>query len=102
MPFSLYGPLAVSNGQLPWEAQKAGSFALVHARVGVAPTGSAVTVRVNKNGSAMGSLTIAAGSLSGSFVPSTPAFVIGDVFTVDITAIGSTNPGASLVVQMVT
>ena len=100
MPFSINGVLAVGNGVLRWYPLADGTLAGVHCAVGVAPTGSGVTVRLKKNGASVGTGTIAAGAFTTTFVPSPAGYVVGDYFTVDVTAVGSTTPGTGLVVQL--
>jgi hypothetical protein len=88
IPYAFAGSLSVVNGGLRWYAPADGSITLVHASVGTAPSGSGTTVRVNRNGSSIGSVTISAGNYSASFVPGSPGFSAGDYFTVDVTAAG--------------
>lgn len=100
IPYSVSGVLTVANGGLRWYALTDGTISLVHASVGTAPTGSGVTVRVNRNTTSLGTVTIPAGAHTNTFVPASPAYTAGDYFTVDVTAIGSSTPGSDLVVQV--
>lgn len=70
-------------------------------RAGTAPTGSALTVEVNLNGVLVATVTIAAGATSGSLLGQAIAVAAGDVLTFDITAVGSTTPGADLALSIV-
>jgi hypothetical protein len=100
VPYSVSGELEVADGNLRWYSRAKGSVASVHASVGTAPAGSGVTVQVNRNGTSIGTATIAAGGHIASFTPGSPDFAAGDWFTVDITAVGSSTPGSDLVVQL--
>lgn len=93
------GALETLTGTATWEAAADGEISFILVNVGVAPTGSAVTGDVKKNGSSIFAYSIAAGADSDQDVPSATAFVAGDEFTVDITAIGSTTPGTDLSTQ---
>lgn len=104
LPFSANGTLTVRTGssRMPLD----GNYVLesVRAMVGTAPTGSAVTVDVNCNGSTIYGTqanrpSIAAGSNSATGgAASVTTFAAGDYLTVDIDAVGSTTPGSDLVV----
>jgi hypothetical protein len=73
-------------------------------RVSTAPTGSALTVDVNKNGTTIFTTqgnrpSISAGSKTNtSAAPNVNTLAAGDYLTVDVDAIGSTVPGSDLVV----
>lgn len=98
--FNASGTLSTFTGVAPWYPQSAGAVERVHVGLGVAPTGGSIAVKVNLNGSNFGTLTIASGTLTGSFVPAAPAFARDDRFTVDQTS-GSTTLGAkALVLQL--
>jgi hypothetical protein len=97
MPYSFDGAVGVADGLLPWSPRKPGTLVEVHCRFGSAP--SSTTIRVRKNESVtVGSVTISGGNKAGSFTPN-HSYVVGDYFTVDITAAGSP-PGSNLVVQL--
>lgn len=79
----------------------------VRATVGTAPTGSAVTVDVQRNGTSLWTLpasrpTIAAATTtSGSIAPTAGAtLAAGDRLTANITQVGSTTPGSDLTIQV--
>ena len=79
----------------------------VRASVGTPPTGAALEVDVKKNGASIFGIfkpRILDGANTGTqAVPSGNAtFADGDYLTVDVTAIGSTLPGANLVVTIAT
>lgn len=64
-------------------------------RVKTAPTGQALKVRINRNGVALVTATIAAGSTS-TGLPVNAACNAGDVLTIDVTQVGSGTAGSSL------
>jgi hypothetical protein len=81
------------------------SITKVRASVGTAPTGSSLDVDVRKNGTSIFGIfkpRILAGANTGVQVPPATTFADGDYLTVDVTAIGSTLPGANLVVTIAT
>jgi hypothetical protein len=100
--YSLAGTLLVSTGVLRWYPIYAGELLIVHAALGGAPAGSALTLAVKKNGAAVSTPSIAAGAHTATDdVSAAPVvFVAGDFFTVDVTAVGSSSPGTDLVVQL--
>lgn len=73
----------------------------VYARCGTAPTGSALTVAVKRNGTQITTVSIAAGATSGSTTGLAIALAAGDVISYGITAIGSSTAGADIAVQLV-
>lgn len=103
MPYSIDGPLGVADGTLRWYPRKQGTITEVHVAVDLAPAGSNLVVRVRKNKAVapvtIATVTIAAGSNVGSIGVS-HAYSLGEYFTVDVTAVGSSSPGANLVVQV--
>jgi len=68
----------------------------VRARVKQAPTGSAITAHYFKNGSSLGTLSISAGTKRDADNGLSIAFADEDVFSFDITSVGSTYPGKHL------
>lgn len=101
MAFSFNGPRNVANGTLPWRAPTPLRLDLVLVDLGTAPAGGNLTVRLMRNGASIGTLALAPGATSGSFVPTVAAITSGDVFKVDVTSVGvAPNPGADLVVQL--
>lgn len=93
------GAAVVANGLLPPGVRiaRAGIYP-TRVRVGTAPTGSALTVRLNVNGSANQSISVAAAATSQAGTDIT--FAAGDIVTFDITAIGSTTPGSDVMVDL--
>lgn len=68
--------------------------------VGTAPTGSALTVLVRRAGSTIATLTVAAGSTTGSATGLSVALTKGDLITFDVSAVGSTVAGADVAVEL--
>jgi hypothetical protein len=91
---------------LSWIAPFAVTIIKAFAYVGTAPTGAAVLIDVNKNGSTIWAtqgnrLTVAISATSGSQTTfDTTALAEGDRLTVDIDQIGSTVTGADLTVAI--
>ena len=79
---------------------RAGTFGTFDMYVKTAPSGAALTVTVNKNGSSIGTGTIADGATSGLGQSLSPtSFSAGDYLTVDITQIGSSTAGEDLYIN---
>lgn len=77
------------------------SVTAIYARVGTAPTGSALTVVVQRNGSTLSTVNVAPSALSGSVTGLSLPLAAGDILTFNITAIGSTVAGADVAVDIV-
>lgn len=100
------GTLAVRTGVQALPLPFDGSILGVSARVTTAPTGAAVLVDVNKNGTTIFTTqanrpTIADGALATAGenqLMDVASFVAGDYLTIDIDQVGSTTPGANLTV----
>jgi hypothetical protein len=98
--FYLPGTLSVSDDQ-SWNpiCIQAQTFQGIYAFAGTAPVGSILTARIYNvtQSQAVGSISISAGAQNANTTSFTNASVnAGDVLRVDITAIGSTTPGANL------
>lgn len=104
---SIRGTLVVGFGVIPYPLVEDRTVLRVLAAVGQIPTGAAVIIDVNKNGtSIMGpaKLRIEAGqALSAETVPADTVLTAGDVLTVDVDQIGSIIPGANatIVIEVV-
>lgn len=108
IPYSISGPLEVGEGTLrlyndtgqPW------TIIAVRASVATAPAGSAVVIDVHKNGTSIfadpsGQPTIPASGTTHKVTSfADPVVADGDYLTVDIDAVGSSDPGEDLVVQI--
>lgn len=107
--FTYSGTAAVATGTARWynDTGRTLTVSSVRASAGTAPTGSALTVDVRKNGTTMFTggtdrPSIAAGTNTDTGVPAVTSIAAGDYLTVDIVAVGSTVAGADLTVQVVT
>ena len=108
--FCLLGNLAVGNDQtnhipMPY----AGTMVALRAVVTTAPTGSALSFRVNlthngvktaiqNSGDQVGIAATATAGTSTTFAVT--SFVAGDYFSVDVTAVGSSTPGTTATVVL--
>lgn len=98
--FSQPGALQIVTGSMPWFALEDGEIDYCNATVGIAPTGSFVTVQLRKNATPIGSGNILATTQNIQFTPSPTVYVAGDIFTMDVTHIGSTVSGSDLDLQV--
>lgn len=77
----------------------------VRVSAGTAPTGAALIVDVKKNGASIFPTTpkpqIAASAFTGTAVPDTTAWAVGEYLTVDVTQVGSTVAGSNVTVTVV-
>ena len=95
------GVASVSNDVAPLiVVPKSGSFTALYARCKTAPTGAALTGRVNKNGVQVATFSIAAGAFNTSSTGLSIAYSAGDYFTLDITQVGSGVAGANVSVVL--
>lgn len=104
--FEVPGTLAVGARGLRYYPDFAGTVIGVRASVGVAPSGAAVVVDLNKNGASVYTTqanrpTIAAGTNTvAAALPDDASVATGDYFTIDVDAVGSTTAGSDLTVQL--
>ena len=106
---TLSGALAAAAGTLryPNRAGAALTIREVHLAVNTAPAGAAIIVDVNLNGTSIFSSSadrpqIAAGVYAGlSVLLGTPTWAVNAYLTVDVDQVGSSTPGADLVVTVV-
>lgn len=81
-------------------------FSTIDIRVKTAPTGSALIVNIKKNGTTIFSTKpqISAGATTGGstavFAGTNPSLSDGDVLTIDIDQVGSTEPGRDLTIGL--
>lgn len=104
-PFTYQGTLALHTGVSAFTVDEAAVIESVTARVTTAPTGASILVDVNKNGTTIFTTQAnrpaiaASGFTSGSVTNmNVTSLAAGDYLTVDVDQIGSTIPGADLVV----
>lgn len=94
------GTLAVNTGDKRLYMARAGTLGTFDMYVKTAPAGAALNVQINKNGSSIGTGTIADGATSGTGQAlSSTSFSAGDYLTVDITQIGSSTAGEDLYIN---
>ena len=94
------GTLILNTGDKRLYMARTGTFGTFDMYVKTAPAGAALTVTVNKNGSSIGTGTIADGATSGLGQSLSPtSFSAGDYLTVDITQIGSSTAGEDLYIN---
>jgi hypothetical protein len=103
--FSRAGVLETQVGQGRFYVERAGTITTVRASVGTPSAGSPVIVDVHKNGTTIFTdpqtrPTISAGGYTATSTPAVVALAAGDFLTVDIDAVGSTQPGADLTVSV--
>lgn len=98
--FQAEGTLAIESAVASLPVHLGTSIRDMYAKVDVAPTGAAITIAVKVNGSTVATLTIAAGyTVSGAVSGAALApLVANDVISIDITGVGSTEPGRGLTV----
>lgn len=104
--FFVAGDLSVTSSPIRVHAPEAMTVTNVTAAVNTAPTGAAVIVDVNKNGTTMFTTQgnrpqiAAAGTEDLSSVPDVTSIAQNDVITIDVDQVGSSTVGADLVVQV--
>jgi len=94
------GELVLTTGTARWYASRPITVQKIIARVDTASSGSAVSVSVKKNGSAIRNISISSGSNKSV---NTNSFSLSedDYITVDVTAIGSSTAGSDLSVALI-
>lgn len=104
--FSIAGALTVRTGTHRLYLEGNYTFETCRASVGTQPTGAAIIVDVNKNGttiystqSARPQIAVSTNSATGNS-PAITTFASGDYITVDIDQIGSTVAGSDLTVMI--
>lgn len=104
--FSVTGALAVQTGRSRIYLEGTYVIETVRAAVNTAPTGSAVIIDVNKNGTTIYTTQsdrpqiAAAGFSATGNNPAVTTFAAGDYLTVDVDQIGSTIAGSDLTVTV--
>lgn len=107
LAFSHGGNLSTGAGTFKLPFMEEGTVIAAKAAVGTAPTGSAITLDINRNGTTIyGTTSVTAPTIStgatvganATAVPTTMA--VGDYLTVDIDQVGSSTPGADLTVMV--
>jgi len=65
-----------------------------------APTGADLTGNVQKNGTTIGTFSVAAGQIVGMVTITAGDLIVGDYISYDITQIGSGTPGTRLLIEL--
>jgi hypothetical protein len=97
--FQITGYLAIQTGAAPTLVVDADrSVRDMYGIVRTAPTGAGISLQLNRNGAVYANVQFAAGattsSVAGGF--GLPALHAGDLLSLDVTAVGITNPGSDL------
>ena len=95
--YNIPGAVKTSTGTTRWWAPTNLSVASVICSVSTVPTGSALNLAIKKNGTTIETTSILADTATSSKDVSL-SILAGDYITIDITQVGSTVPGADLVV----
>jgi hypothetical protein len=105
--FTKSGTLTTGTGTFKFVFPYAATIVSVTLTAGTAPTGAAILVDVNKNGTTIfttqgnrPTLAISSAVGSASAAPDVTAMAAGDYLTVDIDQVGSSVAGADLLVQV--
>ncbi len=97
--FQIAGYLAVQTGAAPSVIVDADRVVRdIYGIVGTAPTGAGITLQVNRNGSPYATVQFNTGSATSIPTPGfgLPALRAGDIVSMDVTGVGTTNPGSDL------
>lgn len=107
--FSTTGTAVVATGAHRLYNDTGGTLTVttVRAAVGTAPTGAALVVDVNKNGTTIfptqaNRPSIAAAGFTATGTPGVTGWAAGEYLTVDVDQVGSTVPGSDLTVTVTT
>lgn len=100
--FTRQGTVTTGLSGSRFYVERSGTVSVVRASVGTAPTGSALTVDVLKNGVSIlsSAISIAAGTNTATGTISSSSVSSGDYFTVNVTGVGSSTAGANLTVSV--
>jgi len=90
------GTLATNTGSLRLYLHKAATLSEINLFVQTAPSGSAINLDINKNGSSIATPSIADGQTSNTGISANVSFAVGDYITVDIDQVGSGTAGSDL------
>lgn len=95
------GALTVANGKGKYRAWGGETIAGLVGELNIAPSSPGVTWVLAKNGTALYTATVAAGTTEIIVSVGSPTpFAAGDILTVNVTGIGSPTPGDTLTVLM--
>lgn len=99
--FFVEGAVPVFSGTQRSYAYKACTVSAIVLNAQVAPSGSSLITRLNKNGSLLTTATLAANSQYQKTSGLSFALVEGDYLTLDVTQVGSAYPGYDLTVKVI-
>ena len=92
-----YDDILVTNtGEKRLYLEKAYTLNTIKAYVDTAPVGADVTLDIKKNGTSLQTVSIPAGTLTGSQTSLTHSIAANDYLTIDITQVGSSTAGENL------
>lgn len=91
-----YQGTAVAGAWFSWTAPLACQVTRYRLTAGTAPTGSSLTVSIQKNGVTQATITLTAGSTDTGYTTAAIAFAQGDILAFVIASVGSTTAGANL------
>ena len=97
--FQITGYLAIQTGVAPSLVVDADrSVRDMYGIVGSAATGAGISLQLNRNGAAYAAVQFAAGATTSSVAAGfgLPALRAGDLLSLDVTGVGTTNPGSDL------
>lgn len=90
------GTLSTNTGTLRLYLHKAATLSEIDLFVNTAPSGSAINLDINKNGTSVATPSISADSTSNTGISASVSFAEGDYITVDIDQVGSSTAGSDL------
>jgi hypothetical protein len=94
------GTLSVNNGTKRRYISAASTLATADAYVITPSAGTAINLRINKNGSSAGTVSIDSGETSSIDNALNISLAQNDYLTVDITQVGSSTPGSNLYLNL--
>lgn len=96
------GAATVASNLMPpgFRVPAATTLRAVYVNVGTAPTGAALTVLLKRAGTTVATVSVAAGTTSGSSTGLSTVLAKGDLLTTDISTIGSTVAGSDVLVTV--
>lgn len=95
------GNASVSNGTRRFYCYTTSTIKTIQVYATVPPQGSATTVRINLNGSPVANVSLSSGSYYTKATNLNIVTVLDDYITIDVTEVGSSDPGSDLTVQLV-
>ena len=100
--FTVSGALLTGTGTLRWYNDSGNAMTITNVRgnVAIPPTGANIIFEIAVNGTPVQAINIPAGNYSSGLVACGDIVQNGDYITINITAVGSTVSGSTLVVQL--